>query len=42
LTARVLYELTSIAVAITRNSSTRLLVNDRFDIAMELTLMVSI
>ena len=34
LTARVLYELTSSAVAITRNSSTRLLVNDRFDIAM--------
>ena len=34
LSARVLYELTWNAVAITRNSSTRLLVNDRFDIAM--------
>jgi thiamine-phosphate pyrophosphorylase len=34
LSARALYELTSSAVAIARNSSTRLLVNDRFDIAM--------
>jgi thiamine-phosphate pyrophosphorylase len=34
LSARVLYELTLNAVAITRNSLTRLLVNDRFDIAM--------
>jgi thiamine-phosphate pyrophosphorylase len=34
LTARVLYELTSRAVAITRNSATRLLVNDRFDVAL--------
>jgi len=34
LTARVLYQLTSSAVAITRNSLTRLLVNDRFDIAL--------
>ena len=33
LNARVLYELTSRAVAITRGSSTRLLVNDRADIA---------
>jgi thiamine-phosphate pyrophosphorylase len=33
LSARVLYELTSRAVAITRGSKTRLLVNDRFDIA---------
>jgi thiamine-phosphate pyrophosphorylase len=34
LTARVLYELTLTAVGITGSSSTRLLVNDRFDIAM--------
>ena len=33
LNARVLYELTSRAAAITRDSKTRLLVNDRFDIA---------
>src|ERR1700730_17333893 len=33
LKARVLYELASRAVAITRGSSTRLLVNDRADIA---------
>ena len=33
LSARVLYELTTRAVALTRNSRTRLLVNDRFDIA---------
>jgi len=33
LTARVLYELTLRAVALTRGSSTRLLVNDRADIA---------
>lgn len=32
LTARVLYELTTRAAAITRGSTTRLLVNDRFDI----------
>lgn len=32
-TARVLYELTTRAVAITRGSTTRLLVNDRFDVA---------
>lgn len=34
LSARVLYELTTRAVTITRGSSTRLLVNDRFDIAL--------
>jgi len=34
LSTRVLYDLTWNAVAITRNSSTRLLVNDRFDVAM--------
>ena len=34
LTARVLYELTSSAAIITRNSATRLLVNDRFDVAL--------
>jgi len=34
LSARVLYELASSAVSITRHSSTRLLVNDRFDIAL--------
>src|SRR5262245_61950040 len=33
LSARVLYELTTRAAAITRNTATRLLVNDRFDIA---------
>ena len=33
LTARVLYELATRAAAITRGSKTRLLVNDRFDIA---------
>ena len=33
LSARVLYELTTSAVAITQGSETRLLVNDRFDIA---------
>ena len=33
LTARVLYELTTRAAAIAKGSSTRLLVNDRFDIA---------
>ncbi len=33
LSARVLYELTTRATAITRGSKTRLLVNDRFDIA---------
>ena len=33
LSPRVLYELTSRAVAITRGTATRLLVNDRFDIA---------
>jgi thiamine-phosphate pyrophosphorylase len=33
LTARVLYELTMRAAALTRGSKTRLLVNDRFDIA---------
>jgi len=33
LSARVLYELTTRAVAITRGTATRLLVNDRFDIA---------
>lgn len=33
LSARVLYELTSRAAALTRGSKTRLLVNDRFDIA---------
>lgn len=33
LSARVLYELTGSALAITRGSSTRMLVNDRFDIA---------
>ncbi|HJX91634.1 MAG TPA: thiamine phosphate synthase [Pyrinomonadaceae bacterium] len=34
LSARVLYDLTLTAVGITGNSSTRLIVNDRFDIAM--------
>ena len=34
LTARALYELTSKAAAITRDTSTRLLVNDRFDVAL--------
>lgn len=34
LSARVLYELASSAVAITRGSASRLLVNDRFDIAI--------
>jgi len=33
LSARVLYELATRAVAITRGSATRLLVNDRFDVA---------
>ncbi|HET8782028.1 MAG TPA: thiamine phosphate synthase [Pyrinomonadaceae bacterium] len=33
LSARVLYELTTRAVALTRDSKTRLLVNDRFDVA---------